>query len=155
MMVQLDAVGVPMKLVYRLSEELDNDPGQVAAAQALSLDATRPYVGLKGTHGLFGSPEWWANIESGVIPKKRLSGVIARVYVAGQEHSDVPNTFDLRCGDGSVIMEGIYVNSQDDVALYQLGRQVEIVYALDELKMPSPDGGKDYLEIVLEVSVSS
>lgn len=144
-----------MKLVYRLSEELDNDLGQVAAAQALSLDATRPCVGLKGTHGLFGSPEWWANIEAGIIPKKRLSGVIARVYVAGQDYSDVPNAFDLRGSDGHVHMEGIYVNSQDDVALYQVGRQVEVVYVLDELKMPLPDGGKDYLEIVLEVSVSS
>lgn len=142
-----------MKVVYRLSEELANDPEQVADAQALSLDEARPYVGLKGTHGLFGSSEWWANIETGVIPKKNLCGVITRVYVTGQERSDLPNTFDLRGSDGSIHMEGIYVNSQDDVALYKVGRQVEVVYLLDELKMPLPDGGKDYLEIVLEVSV--
>ena len=51
-------------------------------------------------------------------------------------------------------MEGIYVNSPEDVALYQVGRKVNVVYVLDELKMPSSNGGKNYLEIVLEVAIS-
>lgn len=143
-----------VKRVYQLSEELAHDPEQVADAQALTLDQSRPRIGLKGSHGLFGSPEWWANIEAGAMPLKHLSGVIKRVYVAGQERSDVPNTFDLSSSDGMVRMEGIYVNSPDDVALYQVGRKVDVVYVLDELKMPSPDGSKNYLEIVLEVSIS-
>lgn len=142
-----------MKIVYRLSEELANDPGQVADAQALSLDEKRPYVGLKGNHGLFGSSEWWASIGAGTIPKKRLTGTIERTYVTGQDRADLPNTFDLLGSDGSIRMEGIYVNSQDDVALYTAGRQIEVVYVLDELKMPLADGSKDYLEIVLEVAV--
>lgn len=143
-----------LKRVYHLFEELAHDPEQVADAQALSLDQSRPYIGLKGSLGLFGSPEWWANIEAGDMPLKHLSGVIARVYVAGQDRSDVPNAFDLSCSDGTVRMEGIYVNSPEDVALYQVGRKVNVVYVLDELKMPSSNGGKNYLEIVLEVAIS-
>lgn len=143
-----------IKKVYQLFEELAHDPEQVADAQALTLDQSRPHVGLKGSLGLFGSSEWWANIEAGTTPLKRLSGVVKRVYVAGQDRSDAPNAFDLSSSDGTVRMEGIYVNSPEDVALYQVGRKVDIVYVLDELKMPSPDGGKNYLEIVLEVSIS-
>ena len=143
-----------VKRVYQLSEELTQDPEQVVDAQALTLDQSRPHIGLKGSFGLFGSAEWWANINAGVMPLKRLSGVIKRVYVAGQDRSDVPNAFDLLSGNGQVQMEGIYVNSPEDVALYQVGRKVDVVYALDELKAPLPDGGKNYSEIVLEVSIS-
>lgn len=142
------------KRVYQLSDELVHDTEQVADAQALTLDQSRPHIGLKGSLGLFGSSEWWKNIETGVMPLKHLSGVIKRVYVAGQDRSDVPNAFDLASSDGTVLMEGIYVNSPEDVTLYQVGRQVNVVYVLDELKMPSPDGGKNYLEIVFEVSIS-
>lgn len=142
-----------VKRIYQLSEELAQDPEQVADAQALTLDQSRPYLGLKGSLGLFGSEEWWANIKAGVIPLKHLSGVIKRVYVAGQDRSDAPNAFDLLSSDGQVRMEGIYVNSPEDVALYQVGRKVDVVYALDELKTPLPDSGKNYSEIVLEVSV--
>ncbi|MNV27916.1 hypothetical protein D3C71_1190830 [compost metagenome] len=44
--------------VYRLSEELAGDPEKIVDAQALTLDQTRPQMGLKGNLGLFGSPEW-------------------------------------------------------------------------------------------------
>jgi hypothetical protein len=140
--------------VYELSKELEGDPGQVADAQALTLDQTRPNIGLKGRHGLFGSQEWWENISSGVIPTKRISGVIERVYVAGQDRSDIPNTFDMALPDGGRRMEGIYVNSPNDVARYRVGVKVEVLYALDELKAPLPGGGSAYSEIVLEVSIS-
>jgi hypothetical protein len=143
-----------VKRVYELSKELAHDPEQIADAQALTLDQSRPQIGLKGSLGLFGSSEWWGNIEAGVIPLKRLSGVIRRVYVAGQDRSDVPNAFDFASSNGTVRMEGIYVNSPEDVAVYQVGRQVDVVYVLDELKVPSSGGGKNYLEIVLEVSIS-
>jgi len=143
-----------IKKVYQLSADLAQDREQVVYAQALTLDPSRPHIGLKGSLGLFGSEEWWANIKAGVIPRKKLSGVINRVYVTGQDRSDLPNTFDLLSGDGQLRMEGIYVNSPEDVALYQVGRRVEVVYVMDELKMPLSDGGKNYSEIVVEVSIS-
>lgn len=143
-----------MRLVYRLSEELANDPGQVADTQSLTLDPTRPEVGLKGSCGLFGSPEWWSSIDSGRIRKKIVSGVITRIYVAGQDRSELPNAFDIRCDDGGTQMEGIYVNSKEDVVLYEVGKRVDVVYVLDEMKAPSSNGMADYLDIVFEVYVA-
>jgi hypothetical protein len=142
-----------MKLVYQLSKDLQLDPEQVADAQALTLDQSRPNIGLKGTSGLFGSAEWWANISAGVMPVKRIAGFIERTYVAGQDRLSAPNTFDMRMTSGEMRMEGIYTNLPEDVALYRPGRKVEVVYVLDELKGTSPDGGARYSEIVLEVSV--
>lgn len=144
----------PMVKIYRLSEELAGDPEQVVDAQALTLDETRPHMGLKGSLGLFGSSEWWESIQNGIMPQRRVSGVIKRVFVAGQDRSEIPNAFDMITPDG-VRMEGIYVNSPEDVAYYEVGRRVEVVYALDELKMALPSGEKNHLEIVIEVSISS
>jgi hypothetical protein len=142
-----------MKSVYQLSKDLHLDPEQVADAQALTLDRSRPNTGLKGTLGLFGSAEWWANISAGVMPVRRIAGSIERTYVAGQDKSSVPNTFDMLTTSGEMRMEGIYTNSPEDIALYRPGRKVEVVYVLDELKGALPNGGVRYSEIVLEVSV--
>ncbi len=141
--------------VYELSEELDHDPEQIALAQALTLNADKPYLGLKGNLGLFGSPEWWANIRAGVMPTARLSGVIQRVYTTGQDAVDAPNTFDMVTSDGQKHVEGIYVNSPQDVYRFKEGASIEVVYAMDELKALLPNGEKNYSNIVLEMSVSN
>jgi len=140
-------------VIYTLAEELRGDPEQVAAAQALTLDASRPNIGLKGKNGLFGSSQWWANIHAGLIPSRRVVGVIEDVYVAGQGESAVPNAIDLRLQDGEVRMEGIYVNRGSDIAEYRHGRKIEFVYAADELKAAMPDGSAGYLDIVVEVAI--
>lgn len=71
--------------IYSLALELAENPELIATAQALTLDTTRSYIGLRGRHGLFGSDEWWCNIESGVIPSMERSGVIQRVYTVGHD----------------------------------------------------------------------
>lgn len=141
-----------MKLIYKLSEELESDPGYVNTVQALSLDDSRPYLGLKGVHGLFGSPEWWGNIENGVLPTIRYSGVITRLYFSGQDSLGKPNTFDFIDGNGFLRTESFYANRKKDHALYKIGHFVDILYALDELKFD--DGKNKYSENVLEVAVS-
>ena len=40
-----------MKPVYTLAEALIKDPARVAKAQSLTLDSSRPHMGLKGSHG--------------------------------------------------------------------------------------------------------
>lgn len=145
-----------MKVVYRLEDELRNDPEQVRLAQVLTLDPLRPQIGLRGKWGLFGSPEWWGNIRSGVVPLRRVSGAISRMYVSGQDLAQKDNTFDLLCDDGSVLMESCYATEHKGEELYRVGARVEILYALDELKLqPADDGGVNYSDIVLEVAVSS
>jgi hypothetical protein len=143
-----------MKRVYLLSEELQSDPSRVQLAQALTLDRGRPHMGLKGSRGLFGSPEWWESINDGAMPLRRRTGVIVRVYEAGQDNIGVHNSFDRKLEDGSIEMEGIYVNHRSDAAFFQSGSLVQVVYALDELKRANEDGSSELADIVLEMAIS-
>ena len=155
MLLFLENTSVSMKRVYLLSEELMNDHERIALAQNLTLDSSRPLMGLKGTHGLFGSVEWWRSIDENKIPLLFISGVIKRAYVAGQDEGDINNTVDLVLDDGSITTVGIYTNNVDDVSLFCVGSHVSVVYALDELKkQPSRDGGVNYSRVALEMAVS-
>lgn len=155
MLLDLNSTGYLMKNVYLLSEELKLDTQQVALTQALTLNKSRPQMGLKGTHGLFGSDEWWENIGQKKMPLEFFSGVITRAYIAGQDESGMNNTIELLLDDGSIRTLGIYVNIPEDALLFQIGHRADIVYVLDELKLqPAPDGGDNYSKIALEMAVS-
>jgi len=155
MLLCLENTTVPMKQVYMLSEELKNNQERVAKTQRLTLDSSRPLMGLKGVHGLFASDEWWASIQERRMPLLFLSGVINRAYFAGQDEPGINNTVDLIMSDNSIRAEGIYTNNEDDVKFFCIGHRVDIVYALDELKkQPGEGGGKNYSDIVLEMAIS-
>lgn len=155
MLLYFDKSDVPMKRVYLHSEKLKASPDRVAAAQALTLNLSKPMLGLKGTYGLYGSQDWWASIKQRKMLLLFISGIIRRAYVAGQDGGDENNGIDLLLDDGSERAEGIYVNDKADIPLFRSGCLVEIVYALDELKkQPAPDGGINYLEVPLEMAVS-
>ena len=154
MLLQLDKAKVPMRWVYQLSEELKNDTEQIALTQALTLNTSKPMLGLKGKHGLFGSPEWWASIEQRKMPLLFVSGIIRRAYVAGQDGGNENNGIELLLEDGSVRDVGIYVNNKADIPLFRVGCQVELVYALDEMKeQPAQDGSVNYVKVALEMAV--
>ncbi len=146
----------PMKLVYQLENELKADPEQVAKTQALTMDETKPNIGLKGTYGLFGSDEWWKNIRSGKMPKQHVAGVIEKVYVTGVDESLGPNTFDMLIDDDfSTLTESIYVDSLADTNLFKVGARVEILYLLEELKARSRLSDETtFSKAVLEMAVS-
>jgi len=155
MLLELDYKGAPMKLVYELSKALEKKPERVTLAQALTLDPSRPMMGLKGTCGLFGSKEWWLNISQKKMPLVFVSGIIRRTYFAGHDKPSQHNTVELLTREGSVVDVGIYVNDRNDVSLFKVGRGVKVVYALDELKkQPAPDGGVNYAETAIEMAVS-
>ena len=155
MLLQFDNTDVRMKLVYQLSEELKIHPESIAKAQAMTLNASKPLLGLKGTYGLFGSQEWWASIEQRKMPLLFVSGIIRRAYVAGQDGGDENSGIDLLLEDGTIRAEGIYVNDNADIPLFRVGCRVMLVYALDEMKkQPAPDGGIYYSEVTIEMAVS-
>ncbi|WP_080425798.1 hypothetical protein [Burkholderia ubonensis] len=155
MILRLEDFGVPMKLVFLLEDRLREDPERVRLAQALTLNPSKPKIGLRGAHGLFGSPEWWTSIREGSMPLLFQSGIVLRAYVAGQDPSEQNNTIDLKLDDGSVHMTGIFVNNKSDAKLFRSGCRVGIVYAQDELKQqPAANGGVNYLNIALEMAVS-
>lgn len=155
MLLRLDT-GVPMKLVYQLSEKLKADPKQIALAQALTLNTSKPHMGLKGTYGLFASSEWWESVSQGKMPLLFISGVILQTYVADQDEGAPIDTIELKLDDGSKRYVGIYVNNDNDIKLFRPGCRAEIVYALDELKkQPAEDGGINYSKVALEMAVST
>ncbi|OEZ66541.1 hypothetical protein JAB5_56120 [Janthinobacterium sp. HH103] len=146
-----------MKPVYTLAEALAQDPARGAKTQALTLDSSRPHMGLKGRHGLFASVAWWESIKAGRIQTQTLTGCIERTYFAGQDsrRGDQVNSFTLRLTDGSTVDESIYTHRKQDIKLFVPGATVTMVYALDEMKAQAADGGACYARIVLEVSVSA
>lgn len=144
-----------MTRVFELALELEADPEHVALAQALTLNKSKPQMGLLGSRGLFGSEEWWANIRSGAMPLERVSGVITRAYHAGQDSSGPNNAIDLVADEGLVQSVGIYVNDPVNVGLFQPGHAVAVTYALDELKpQAAMNSGRPYSKIALEMAVS-
>lgn len=74
---------VAMRLVYRLEYDLERDRERVSLAQNLTLDKTRPLMGLKGVCGLFGSSDWWSSIRQGEMPLLFVSGIVLRAYSRG------------------------------------------------------------------------
>lgn len=154
MFLSLDNTKPPMKVVYQLSEDLRQNPETLLNAQSLTLDESKPFMGLKGTYGLFGSDEWWSNIENRVIPTLYLEGFVKELYVAGQDPDDAYNEFDLELDDGSIHPVGIFVNNEKDRDLYVVGAKVKVLYVIEELKYAP--GGKDVADfkIVVEVAVS-
>ncbi|MDP1978671.1 hypothetical protein [Undibacterium sp.] len=142
------------KLVYELSLELAHDFEQVSLAQTLTLDESRPLMGLRGTYGLFGSEKWWRNIANGLMPTKVISGVIERVYSSGQDADNEINTMDVISKEGEHLMEGIYLNFEKDLSLFKVGAEVYIFYALDPLKKQTSGGAVQFSEIVVEVAIS-
>lgn len=154
----LDHKDSGLKLVYTLSAELKGDPAYVRDVQSLSLDNDRPLTGLKPTHGLFGSDEWWESINSGRIRTVHVKGTIRELIFAGQDArwGDSVNSFKLEKEDGSSVLEGIYVQEKVDRKLFRVGAKVSCWYALLELKrQPAPDGTVDYAQTVLEMAVSA
>ena len=140
-----------MPIVYRLSTELKREPELVQLAQALTLDAARPLLGLKGDHGLYGSDEWWENIRAGLIRSETRNGVIQRLYRAGMDSGPKPNSFEMICDDGTVWNESIRANVGDR-NLYQVGNIVRAVYIHDRRKAPDRAGGQ-FVRILIEIRI--
>ena len=155
MLLELDQTACPMKLVFKLSENLKSNPERVSITQALTLNKAKTAMGLKGSNGLFGSQEWWNSIYSRKMPLLFISGVITNVYEAGQDRQNINNTIELRLADGSITHAGIYTNDKNDIELFKAGHKAEIVYALDELKQqPGKDGEVNRSKTALEMAVS-
>ncbi|MCU4710139.1 hypothetical protein [Acinetobacter pittii] len=126
------------KLIFDLKIWLEkNGEDEMRSTHALTLDSTTN-SGLSGVYGLYGTSEWWDNIEKGNIETYIVSGVIAD-FSKGNVFVD----------DGAMI-NIISDNNQDDIYegvvftnenlkkeyshLYSIGNKIVVFYILDELK---------------------
>jgi hypothetical protein len=144
------------KMVYELAKDLADHPEQMAKTQALTLNTAKPQMGLLGAEGLYGSKEWWQSIRDGRIEVRICKGTIHRLYIAGQDaDEDEGKDFEYLCEDGRIRSESCIANSSADLGLYREGAAITLVYALDKLKkQPARDGGINFAEILLEVTIS-
>lgn len=154
MFLPLQQADIPMRLVFELAKELRKNPKRIEITQALTLNSSKPTMGLKGALGLFGSEDWWNSIAARKMPLLFLSGIIKRAYVAGPDDGEI-DTIDMLLDDGAVRSVGIYVNDNDDLRLFCPGHRAEIVYALDELKQRALDGSVNHSKVALEMAVST
>lgn len=117
-----------MKTVYSLRNRHDH----IAQVQAASL-SPKPF-GLKATHGLFGSAEWWCNVEAGVIPVIRYSGTVTRLFRAGLHNES--ECFEMVMEDGQIFQYDCMATDKRNRKLYRVGARVELSFVLQELKQP-------------------
>lgn len=99
-----------MKTVYSLREDCE----YIAKVQAASLNP-KPF-GLKTTDGLFGTEQWWHNVETGVIPLIRLTGTITRLLRAGM-HKET-ESFEMLTSDGKNFQYDCVAADRIDRKLY-------------------------------------
>jgi hypothetical protein len=100
-------------------------------------------LGLEPTHGLFGSAEWWRNIESRRLPLIRANGTISDIYSVGETEHPEFTMVDNAGLERSWTREA---NRIEDDDLYVIGRRVEVDYVLQRRRLDLTDLGIDQTE---------
>ncbi|WP_111854680.1 hypothetical protein [Acinetobacter oleivorans] len=146
-----------MYLVYHVRDKIRKDPNYIKKVQALTLNELRPMHGLKGTYGLYGSFEWLNNLESGTIPRKEISGIIQRIYTTDMDNGNIPDTMDIELKDiGKIMKQGIFLNNESDINLFMVGKRVEVIYYIEDMKAIDHSTGENRKhEFVLEMKISN
>lgn len=111
--------------VYRLA----HDKEKIASIQKATL--TTSDFGIRQTHGLFGSKEWWVKIAAGELPQHTLKGVISKVYMGSM--GDWPE-FRVKTEDGAEESFTREYSTRELAAEYREGRAVEIDYVWQQHK---------------------
>lgn len=114
-----------MKTIYSLRA----DPEPIKHMQNASL--SKGTAGLKITHGLIGSPEWWQAIESGALQVHKLRGKISRFWPG--HHGDWPE-FELEEVNGHRSVWACELPAGQARSAFAEGAAVEVDYVLQELK---------------------
>lgn len=153
MFLDLSGENEKFKLVYQLSVFLQEQPDYIRRAQALTLDPNMPHAGLKGTHGLYGSEDWWNNIRTGDIGNSTEIGSISKIYAVGPPSERRPKTeMEIQFEDGRRGTWTMRANDRRDLDLFRLGGRVMMFIIFDELK--KPQGERKASDIVIEMAVS-
>jgi hypothetical protein len=115
-----------MRLVYSLR----SDPGLKAMQDASQSDGA---AGLKQTHGLVGSDDWWRQIEDGSLPVHCTTGQVIHFWPG--HHGDWPE-IEIREPDGTSSNWGCQLPVEDAARNFTLGTCVAIDHVQQEFKTP-------------------
>lgn len=144
-----------LQTVYSLREELARDPDYVQRVQELSLDTSRPTMGLSARLGLYGSDEWWRNVDSGAIPRAHFCGVIVETFYEGMDSDRRHNAFRMQTDDGREYSYSMIPKNGSGKGLYRVGHRAEITTIFQELKSTAPDGTTAVSESPLEIKLAT
>ena len=117
-----------MKTIYHLRQ----DRKHIEDVQVASL-SSKPF-GLKVVNGLFGSEDWWHNVDTGVIPLIRYTGAITRLFRAGMHNES--ECFEIVGPEGQVFQYDCIALDRRNRGLYRVGAYVELAFVQQELKRP-------------------
>ena len=131
-----------MKNIYNLK----NDVKYIKSLQQATL--SKNGYGLKNTHGLVGSKEWWNNIKTGDLKLEIYEGKINKVIMAG--HNDYP-MFELRTEQGASYKFYRYVDCESYDSYYKVGANVKVSFVIQEFKRPSHDMASS--EIITSIEI--
>jgi hypothetical protein len=134
-----------MRVIYRLKD----DRQHVENVKKTTL--TTKEFGIEQTHGVFGSPEWWAKISSGELPIHTSKGTITRRYMASM--NDWPE-FTMVDDSGRESNWNRYGNSGEDDRYYQPGRRIEIDYVWQQIRLKGFSKGAEH-QVVVEVRIEA
>lgn len=126
------------KLIFDLKMWLEkNGKDEIRSTHALTLDSTTN-SGLSGVYGLYGTSEWWDNIEKGNIETYIVSGVIADLCKGNIFVDDGAMITIISDNNEDGIYEGVIFTNEilkrDFGNLYSKGNKIVVFYILDELK---------------------
>lgn len=113
-----------------------NGEDEMRSTHVLTLDSTTN-SGLSGVYGLYGTSEWWDNIEKGDIETYIVSGVIIDLSKRNVFVDD--NTMITIESDNTEeeIYEGVVFTNEnlkkEYSHLYSIGNKIVVFYILDEL----------------------
>ncbi len=105
--------------------------------------------GIRQTHGLFGSKEWWAKIAAGDLQRHTLRGVISKVYMGSMR--DWPE-FRIKTEDGKEEAFTRECSRREAADEYQEGRSVEIDFVWQKHKTALL--GTTNTKVILEIRIS-
>jgi hypothetical protein len=144
-----------MLTVYSLREELERDAQYIKTVQALTLDASRPRMGLSARLGLYGSDEWWRNVENGVVSRATYFGTITETFYEGMQSDRRHNSFRMKTDDGREYSYSMVPENSSYRGLYRVGHRAEITTIFNELKRRKADGTPETIEEPLEIRLST
>ena len=137
-----------MRVIYRLRDSKES----LRQMQEASL--SHPFLGLKITHGLIGTEEWWENISTGKLPLCTVRGVVRGLWL-GMYHSE-PGSFAMELEDGTIFQHMTELDAKESAEVFKLGCVVEADYVLQEAKSPIqglPKPSKVVLELRLDAEL--
>lgn len=126
---------------------LRTDTKKIAEIQSVT-QSTSDY-GIEPTHGVFGSDEWWSNIDSGELPRVTVRGIITRI--SSTEHGGWPE-FELTTTEGEASNWTREVNNPELDKLYRAEAKIEVDYVIQRNRKSSFDGGSE-TKIVIEIRI--